>query len=67
MYLKKVISKKTSKTFFVGILSATYEKAGSASLSQWYGSTDPDPYENVTDPQHCFSGDPILGEDATRL
>jgi hypothetical protein len=25
---------------------------GSGSVSQRYGSADPDPYENVTDPQH---------------
>jgi hypothetical protein len=32
------------------------KKAGSGSISQWYGSADPDPdpSENVTDPQHCF-------------
>ncbi len=30
--------------------------AGSGSVSQRYGSTDPDldTYQNVTDPQHCF-------------
>ncbi len=28
--------------------------AKSGSLSQWYGSTDPDPYQNVTDPQLCL-------------
>jgi hypothetical protein len=43
---QKVKSKKT----FVGILSATEEKAGSGSVSQWYGSadpdSDPDPYQN---------------------
>jgi hypothetical protein len=27
----------------------------SGSASHWYGSEDPDPYRNVTDPQHCFS------------
>jgi hypothetical protein len=25
-------------------------------VSQRYGSEDPDPYQNVTDPQHCFRG-----------
>jgi hypothetical protein len=29
-------------------------ESGSESLSQRYGSTDPDPYQNVTDPQHCL-------------
>ncbi len=30
--------------------------SGSGSISQRYGSgdSDPDPYQNVTDPQHCF-------------
>jgi hypothetical protein len=26
---------------------------GFRSVSQKYGSADPDPYQNVTDPQHC--------------
>jgi hypothetical protein len=34
-----------------------FSESGSASVSvnQWYGSEDPhsDPYQNVTDPQHC--------------
>jgi hypothetical protein len=25
----------------------------SGSISQRHGSTDPDPYQNVMDPQHC--------------
>ncbi len=41
---------------FVDILTAAEKKAGAGSrsvpVSQWYGSTDPDPYQNVTDPQH---------------
>jgi hypothetical protein len=28
--------------------------AGSGSISQRHGSADPDPYQNVMDPQHCF-------------
>ncbi len=28
--------------------------AGSGSVSQRYGSADPDQYQNVTEPQHCF-------------
>jgi hypothetical protein len=27
--------------------------SGSGSISQKYGSGDPDPHQNVTDPQHC--------------
>jgi hypothetical protein len=26
----------------------------SGSISQRHGSVDPDPYQNVMDPQHCF-------------
>jgi hypothetical protein len=31
------------------------KRAGSGSVIQWYRSADPDPdpYENVTDPEHC--------------
>jgi hypothetical protein len=29
--------------------------AGSESISQRYGSADPDSYLNVTDPQQCFN------------
>jgi hypothetical protein len=51
MYLQKEISNKTlKKTYF---LSASFrpltKKGGSGSVSQWYGSADPDPdlYQNV--------------------
>jgi hypothetical protein len=60
MYLQREKSKKTleKNLFFVGIsvifLSATDEKAGSGSENQWYGSADPEQYQNVTDPQHCY-------------
>jgi hypothetical protein len=27
--------------------------AGSGSITQRHGSADPDPYQNVMDPQHC--------------
>jgi hypothetical protein len=30
------------------------KRAGSRSVSQWYGSADSDPYQNVTDPHHCL-------------
>jgi hypothetical protein len=26
-------------------------------VNQWYESADPDPYQNVTDPQHCWKKD----------
>ncbi len=52
-----VVSKKSlEKNFdFNGILKATKKSAGSWSEIQWYGSADlnPDPYENVTDLEHC--------------
>jgi hypothetical protein len=28
---------------------------GSGSISRRYGSGDPDPHQNVTDPQHCLN------------
>jgi len=56
--------KNSEKNYFVGILKSIDEKAGSrfgsgfesrsGSVSPWYRSADPDPYQNVTDPQHCF-------------
>ncbi len=51
----KVISKKTlKKTYFLLVSwKPIAEKAGSGS-AQWYGSGDPYPYQNVTDPPHCF-------------
>ncbi len=51
--LKKVISKKT---FFVAFWSRVGFGSEVGSISQRYGSAvpDPDPYQNVTDPQHCL-------------
>ncbi len=31
--------------------------SGSGSISQKHGSADPDPYQNVMDPQHWYLGD----------
>ncbi len=42
MYLQKVISKGTLK------------RAVSGSFSKRYVSEDPDPYQNITDPEHCL-------------
>jgi hypothetical protein len=54
MYLQIVLSKKTGKKIFlVGVLMVT-DKSGAGSGCQRYGSTDPDPYQNVTDPEHCI-------------
>ena len=56
MYLQKVMSRKTFNfnKFFVGILKI----AGNGSISQRHGSADPDPdpHQNVMDPQHCCLG-----------
>jgi hypothetical protein len=47
-YTKKIWAKK----YFFCILKVTEEKFGSGSISQRYGSADPDPHQKVTDPQH---------------
>jgi hypothetical protein len=41
--------------FLFGILKATDERAGPGSgfVYQGYGSVDPEPNQNVMDPQHC--------------
>jgi hypothetical protein len=59
--LSKVLNKNfEKKLIFVGILSATDEiseagsESGPGSVSQWCGFADPDPYQNITDPQHWF-------------
>ncbi len=58
MYLQKVISKKIKKRLiFVGVLKVTDEKAGSEFISQRYRSADPDPYQNVSDQEHCCTVD----------
>ncbi len=33
---------------------------GSGSISQRHGSADPDPHQNVMDPQHCYQDDADL-------
>jgi hypothetical protein len=58
MYLQKVIRTETLKNtyFLLASCQQLTKKAESVSgsVSQWYGSADPDPdlYQNVTDPQH---------------
>jgi hypothetical protein len=51
MYIQKIISKKL-RIFFTSWSLAKF--AGSGSISQRYGSADPDPdpYQNFIDPQH---------------
>ncbi len=51
--------------FFVGILKATDE--GSGSLSQCYGSVDPDPFQNVTEPQRWFVESQMQGTHLSNL
>jgi hypothetical protein len=43
------------------------EGSGSASgtISQGHGSADPDPHQNVMDPQHCFDPSASLGRPPT--
>jgi hypothetical protein len=63
MYLQTVISRKNVKTkiVFVGILKVNDEKkqdpdpgSGSGSINQRHESADPDPLQNVMDPEHCM-------------
>jgi hypothetical protein len=54
-------NKQIKETFFFGILEVA-KRAGSGagsgarfgSVNQVYRSKDPDPYQNVTDPEHCL-------------
>jgi hypothetical protein len=39
------------KTFFLAMLKPLKKRAGSGSVIQWYGKEDPDPYQNVKDPE----------------
>ncbi len=60
MYLQKVISRNFFKLIFVGVLKVKDEKSmircsESGSISQRHGSADPDPHQNVMDPQHWGS------------
>jgi hypothetical protein len=60
MFLHKIISRKTFfKLAFCWRLERSMTKvAGSGSesrsISQRHGSPNPDPYQNVMDPQHCL-------------
>jgi hypothetical protein len=54
-YLKKIFF-ASLKPLMKGVGSEVESGsgAGSGSISQRYGSTDPCPHQNVTDPQHWF-------------
>ncbi len=62
MYLQQVISRKTFLNKLVPILLASWRSmkkiaiSGSGSIGQRHGSADPDPdpHQNVMDPQHCL-------------
>ncbi len=56
MCLQEIIS-KILFLFLSGVLKVIDNWAGSGSgfVSQIYGSADADPYQNVTDPDHCYS------------
>jgi hypothetical protein len=62
MYLQKVRSRKTffKISFVVVVLKVNDEnsrsgsESESGSISQRHGSADPDPHQNVMDPEHWF-------------
>jgi hypothetical protein len=54
MWLQKVTSKKTKSGDGSRVRAGVGSRSESGSVSQRYGSADQDPYQNVTDPQHCF-------------
>ncbi len=47
--------KKIYKKFFFASLKSLKKGVGSGSISQRYGSGDPDPHQTVTDPQHWLA------------
>jgi hypothetical protein len=52
-------SGSTTLLFFVCIMKATDEKSRIWIRSPVYGSKDPNPYKNVTDPEHCLAVTPL--------
>ncbi len=52
MFLQNVPYGNKQNNFFCH-LKATGQKSRFQSQSQWYG-TDPDPYQNVMEPQNCL-------------
>jgi hypothetical protein len=53
MYLQKVISRKTFCWRLEGHSMTKTAGSGSESIWRRHGSADPDPHQNVMDPQHC--------------
>jgi hypothetical protein len=39
---------------FFGIFKATEDTGSGSVIIHWYGSADPDPFQNVTGPEHCL-------------
>jgi hypothetical protein len=35
-------------------IAGSGSESGSGPISESYGSADPDPHQNVMDPEHCF-------------
>ncbi len=56
MCLRSSYKKKIEKNYFFASIKSLKKGVGSGvgsgSISQRYGSADPDPHQNVTDPQH---------------
>jgi hypothetical protein len=50
---KRCLQNRITQNFSASLKSMK-KGVGSVSISQRYGSGDPDPHENVTDPQHCL-------------
>ncbi len=54
MYLQKVKSRKTFFSFLLASWRPMTKIAGSRFNSQRHGSADPDPHQNVMDPEHWY-------------
>jgi hypothetical protein len=50
----RVSYKKKIRKFFFETLRSRKKGVGSGSISQRYGSSDPDSHQNLKDRQHCF-------------
>ncbi len=48
--------KNMKKIFLFASFKSMRKEVGSGYISQRYGSGDPDPHQNVTDPQHWIIG-----------
>ncbi len=64
---QRVSYKKNMKIFFWASLKSLKKGTGSGSVSQGDGSTDPDAYQNVTDPHTAPEKTSSLQRRKTRL